>query len=66
MRDSDSMEVEKKTTHPFMCFLKIDTVNGFETTHHDFLRITQTSQDPVCNTKTSEYTIIRNIKALGS
>ena len=26
-RDSDSMEVMKKITYPFMCLLKIDPVN---------------------------------------
>jgi hypothetical protein len=63
------MEVKKKRNdhaYPFMRFLKIDPINGFETTRHGFLRITQTSQNPVCNTKTSEYAIIRDIKALGS
>jgi len=64
VRDSDSMVV--RITYPFMGFLEIDTVNGFETTRHGFLRITQTSQDPVCDTKTGEYAIIRDIKALES
>jgi hypothetical protein len=65
-RDSDSTEVKIIITYPFMCFLKIDPVNGSETTHHGFLRITQTSQNPICNTKTNECAIIRDIKALGS
>jgi hypothetical protein len=55
-----------KITYPFMSFLKVDTVNGLETTRHGFLRVTQTSQNPVCNTKTSEYAVIRDINALGS
>jgi hypothetical protein len=55
-----------KITHPFMSFLKIDPVGGFETTRHGFLRITQTSQNPVCNAKTSEHAIIRDINTLGS
>lgn len=37
VRDSDSMVV--RITYPFMGFLKIDPVNGFETTRHGFLRI---------------------------
>ena len=49
-----------------MRFLKIDPINGFKTPRHGFLRITQTSQNPICNTETSEYAIIRNIKAPGS
>lgn len=53
-------------TYPFMSFLKIDTFDGFETMRHGFLRITQTSQNPVCNTKTSEYGVIRDINTLGS
>jgi hypothetical protein len=53
-------------TYPFMSFLKIDSFDGFETTRHGFLRITQTSQNPVCNTKTGEYAVIRDINTLGS
>jgi hypothetical protein len=49
-----------------MRFLKIDPVNEFEAARHGFLRITQASQNPVCDTKTGEYAIIRDIKALGS
>ncbi len=55
-----------RITYPFMRFLKIDSVNGFETTPHDFLRITQTSKNPVCYTETSECAVIRDIEALGS
>jgi hypothetical protein len=55
-----------KFTYPFMSFLKIDSVDEFETTHHGFLRITQASQNPVCDTKTSNHAIIRDINTLGS
>jgi hypothetical protein len=64
VRDSNSME--NKIAYPFVRFLKIDPVNGFKAARHGFLRITQTSQNPVCDTKTGEYAIIRDIKALGS
>jgi hypothetical protein len=61
---SDLTEVKRKrVTYPFMRLLKIDPVNGSETTHHGFLRITQPSQNPICDTKTSEYAIVRDIKA---
>jgi hypothetical protein len=60
------MEVKKRITYPFMRFLKIYPVDGFETTRHGLLRITQTSQNPICDTKTGEYAIISDIKALGS
>jgi hypothetical protein len=66
VRDSDSTGVKKIITYPFMRFLKVDPVNRFKTAHHGFLRITQTSQNPVCNAKTSEYAIIGDIKALGN
>jgi hypothetical protein len=57
---------DSKFTYPFMGFLKIDSVDEFETARHGFLRITQTSQNPVCNAKTSEHAIIRDINTLGS
>jgi hypothetical protein len=54
-----------KITYPFVSFLEIDSVDGLETTRYGFLRITQTSQYPVCDTKTGDYAVIRDVETPG-